>query len=106
MREQPSSVACVQNHSGEDQANLCTMRRPLDPKEFQRVSDRLGYDGPMTALLHVTDLHIRFGASHAVRGIGFHLDEGEVLGLVGESRSGKSATSLAIMGLLHPAAQA
>jgi peptide/nickel transport system ATP-binding protein len=59
----------------------------------------------MTALLQVDDLHIRFGASHAVRGIGFELNEGEVLGLVGESGSGKSATSLAIMGLLGPAAQ-
>jgi peptide/nickel transport system ATP-binding protein len=59
----------------------------------------------MTALLHVNDLHIRFGASHAVRGIEFELNEGEVLGLVGESGSGKSATSMAIMGLLGPAAQ-
>jgi peptide/nickel transport system ATP-binding protein len=59
----------------------------------------------MTVLLQVDDLHIRFGASHAVRGIGFELNEGEVLGLVGESGSGKSATSLAIMGLLGPAAQ-
>jgi len=58
----------------------------------------------MTALLTVEDLHIRFGASHAVRGIEFELNEGEVLGLVGESGSGKSATSLAIMGLLGPAA--
>ena len=59
----------------------------------------------MTALLAVDDLHIRFGASHAVRGIEFELNEGEVLGLVGESGSGKSATSLAVMGLLGPAAQ-
>ncbi len=59
----------------------------------------------MGLLLDVRDLHIRFGASHAVRGIGFHIEEGEVLGLVGESGSGKSATSLAIMGLLGPAAQ-
>ena len=59
----------------------------------------------MAALLHVDDLHIRFGASHAVRGIRFQINEGEVLGLVGESGSGKSATSLAIMGLLGAAAQ-
>ncbi len=65
----------------------------------------MGYDDFMTALLQVNDLHIRFGASHAVRGVDFELNEGEVLGLVGESGSGKSATSLAIMGLLGSAAQ-
>jgi peptide/nickel transport system ATP-binding protein len=59
----------------------------------------------MTALLQVDDLHVRFGASHAVCGIGFEINDGEVLGLVGESGSGKSATSLAIMGLLGLAAQ-
>jgi len=59
----------------------------------------------MAPLLQVSDLHIGFGASHAVRGIAFELREGEVLGLVGESGSGKSATSLAIMGLLGKAAQ-
>ena len=59
----------------------------------------------MSPLLQVNGLHIRFGASHAVRGIDFELNQGEVLGLVGESGSGKSATSLAIMGLLGTAAQ-
>jgi peptide/nickel transport system ATP-binding protein len=65
----------------------------------------ISYDGRMAALLHGYDLHVHFGASHAVRGIGFEINDGEVLGLVGESGSGKSATSLAIMGLLGPAAQ-
>jgi peptide/nickel transport system ATP-binding protein len=59
----------------------------------------------MAPLLRVSNLHIRFGSSHAVRGVEFELGEGEVLGLVGESGSGKSATSLAIMGLLGSAAQ-
>jgi peptide/nickel transport system ATP-binding protein len=59
----------------------------------------------MAALLRIRNLHIRFGASEAVRGIDLDLDEGEVLGLVGESGSGKSATSLAILGLLGPAAK-
>jgi peptide/nickel transport system ATP-binding protein len=59
----------------------------------------------MPPLLDIHNLHIRFGATEAVRGIDIHLDEGEVLGLVGESGSGKSATALAILGLLGPAAQ-
>ncbi len=35
-----------------------------------------------------------------LNGIGFDLDDGEILGLVGETGSGKSVTAQAIMGLL------
>jgi peptide/nickel transport system ATP-binding protein len=59
----------------------------------------------MGALLDIRDLHIRFGAAEAVRGVSLRVDGGEVLGLVGESGSGKSATALAILGLLGPAAR-
>ena len=59
----------------------------------------------MAPLLDIRDLHIRFGSNKAVRGVSLHLDEGEVLGLVGESGAGKSATALAILGVVGPAAQ-
>jgi oligopeptide transport system ATP-binding protein len=56
------------------------------------------------ALLDVRDLVVRFrtheGTIHAVNGVSFELDEGETLGIVGESGCGKSVTSLAIMRLL------
>jgi peptide/nickel transport system ATP-binding protein len=52
------------------------------------------------ALLDVRDLSIVFGPRAAVRGISFHINPGETLGLVGESGSGKSAASLAVMRLL------
>jgi peptide/nickel transport system ATP-binding protein len=64
----------------------------------------MGYDGLMAPLIEVSNLHIRFGAAEAVRGIHFQLADGEVLGLVGESGSGKSATALAILGLLGASA--
>jgi len=63
------------------------------------------YDGSMSALLDIRDLHIRFGAAEAVRGVSLRVDECEVLGLVGESGSGKSASALAILGLLGTAAR-
>ncbi len=58
----------------------------------------------MTPLLDVRDLVTRFhtdeGIVHAVNGISYQLDEGETLGLVGESGCGKSVHALSITGLL------
>ncbi len=55
-------------------------------------------------LLEVENLHTTFatgaGEVQAVRGISFHVDKGESLGIVGESGCGKSVTMLSIMGLL------
>lgn len=58
-------------------------------------------------LLEVTDLKITFRSQDAivtaVTGVSFHLNEGETLGIVGESGCGKSVTSLSIMRLLPQA---
>lgn len=55
-------------------------------------------------LLEVTDLRTYFhtdaGTAKAVDGVSFHVDRGEVLGVVGESGCGKSVTSLSIMQLI------
>ncbi|MDA1256219.1 MAG: ABC transporter ATP-binding protein [Chloroflexi bacterium] len=55
-------------------------------------------------LLEVRDLATRFataeGYVQAVDGVSFHIDEGETLGLVGESGCGKSVTSLSVMRLV------
>jgi len=48
----------------------------------------------------VTSFYTRDGVVRAVSGITFHIDRGEVLGLVGESGCGKSVTSLSIMRLV------
>lgn len=60
----------------------------------------------MSHLLEVNDLHTEFptrgGAVRAVSGVSFHIDEGELLGLVGESGCGKSITALSVMRLISP----
>ena len=47
-----------------------------------------------------TSFFTRDGVVRAVDGIDFHVDRGEIMGLVGESGCGKSVTSLSIMGLV------
>lgn len=56
-------------------------------------------DGP---LLRVDNLSVRLGRPPAqvVEGVSFHINQGEILGLAGESGSGKSVTSLALTRLL------
>jgi peptide/nickel transport system ATP-binding protein len=47
-----------------------------------------------------TSFYTRDGVVHAVDGINFHVDSGEIMGLVGESGCGKSVTSLSILRLV------
>src|SRR5207244_6632195 len=65
--------------------------------------DRSGRGGETPAVA-VDDLAVRFRLRdrtvHAVNGVSFRLERGEVLGILGESGSGKSVTLRALMRLL------
>jgi len=53
-----------------------------------------------TRFLEVQDLHGWYGESHVLHGINFHVDEGEVLTLLGRNGAGRTSTLRAIMGLI------
>src|SRR5947199_10300636 len=60
----------------------------------------------MAPLLDVNDLQTHFttraGLVKSVDDVSFHIGEGELLGLVGESGCGKSITALSVMRLISP----
>jgi peptide/nickel transport system ATP-binding protein len=61
------------------------------------------------SMLEVEDLSVRFhtedGLVHAVDGVSFEVEAGEVLAVVGESGCGKTVTALSLVGLLPPSAR-
>lgn len=52
------------------------------------------------ALLSVKDLQVHYGAIHAIKGISFEVNQGEVISLIGANGAGKSTTLRAISRLL------
>jgi branched-chain amino acid transport system ATP-binding protein len=56
----------------------------------------------MAALLDLKDVHTYYGAIHALRGVTMHVDEGEIVTLIGSNGAGKSTTLRTISGLLRP----
>jgi branched-chain amino acid transport system ATP-binding protein len=58
----------------------------------------------MSALLNVKDLKVSYGGINAVKGIDLHVNQGELVALIGANGAGKSSTLKAISGLLTPSA--
>ena len=52
-------------------------------------------------MLKVEDIHVYYGNIHAVKGISFHVDEGEIVSLIGANGAGKSTILKTISGILR-----
>ena len=56
----------------------------------------------MSEMLKVSDLHVYYGSIHAIKGISFEVNEGEIVTLIGANGAGKSTILNTVSGLLHP----
>lgn len=54
----------------------------------------------MSHLLEVKNLHVNYEAIHALKGISFHVNSGEIVTLIGANGAGKSTTLKALSGLV------
>ena len=55
----------------------------------------------MNTILKVDDINVYYGSIHAIKGISFEVNEGEIVTLIGANGAGKSTTLNTISGLLH-----
>ena len=56
----------------------------------------------MSTILKVDDINVYYGSIHAIKGISFDVNEGEVVTLIGANGAGKSTTLNTVSGLLKP----
>ena len=54
----------------------------------------------MGEMLSVKDINVYYGSIHAIRDVSFHVNEGEIVTLIGANGAGKTTTMHAISGLL------
>lgn len=55
----------------------------------------------MGKLLELTNVHSYYGHIHALKGISLHVNEGEIVTLIGSNGAGKSTTLRTISGIIH-----
>ena len=55
-------------------------------------------------LIEARGLHAYYGPSHILRGIDFHVERGETIGLMGRNGMGKSTLLKSLMGIVRPRA--
>ncbi len=53
-------------------------------------------------MLSLQEVHLHYGAIHALRGISLEVQQGQIVTLIGANGAGKSSTLMAISGLLRP----
>lgn len=53
-------------------------------------------------MLNIENINVHYGAIHALKDVSFHLEQNEIIALIGANGAGKSTSMNTISGLLHP----
>ena len=53
-------------------------------------------------MLKIDDIHVYYGAIHAIKGVSFEVNSGEIVALIGANGAGKSTILKTVSGLMHP----
>jgi branched-chain amino acid transport system ATP-binding protein len=53
-------------------------------------------------MLNVENIDVYYGNIHALKGASFHVNEGEIVALIGANGAGKSTTLKTVSGMMHP----
>ena len=78
-------------------------RHTKQPAGHRGISWQTGRGGVSgMAMLKISDLNVYYGSIHAVKGISFEVEEGEIVTLIGANGAGKSTTLNTVAGLLRP----
>src|SRR4051812_37042896 len=57
---------------------------------------------PQSPLVQVDNLHVRYGSTHAVRGLSLTIERGDIYGFIGPNGAGKTSTIKVLATLLRP----
>jgi branched-chain amino acid transport system ATP-binding protein len=79
-------------------AALAAMRR----RRADTSADRADRASPESMILAVEDVSLRFGGVHAIRGVSFQIQRGEIFAIIGPNGAGKTSMLNVINGFYHP----
>jgi branched-chain amino acid transport system ATP-binding protein len=100
IQQDPTVIAAYLGTAAEEEEGA----EPAKPALRLIEAEPGGPAEPATAapMLDVDDIEVRYGAIRALKGVSFHVNEGEIVALLGANGAGKTTTQKTVSGMLRP----